>query len=432
MMDAPVKTYDELLRENAALRSQVEDATETLEAIRTGAVDALVVQRAEGHELYTLQTADAGYRVFIENMNEGAVTVGEDGTILYTNAAFAAMTGNPAARILGRPFAGFVAPECGFILDRLLQRGWESGGKVELTIAGIERPVPCLLSVTRLELDGGAVLSVIVTDLTAQKDAEAQLKDKAMRLQEAVHQLKSSNHDLQQFASVASHDLQEPLRKIALFGGMLQKSLSAHLTGPDALALEKIIRSSARLKTMVADVLSFSRLTGGEESLDAALGFADLNTIVAHLLEDLEVLITERGAVVTVENLPRVTMPPAAVRQALQNLLSNALKFCREGVRCTVTIGPAAADLVEEPFRDASRYALVSVRDNGIGFDEQFREKIFGLFQRLNTKDKYEGSGIGLAVARRLVERAGGAICMHSREGEGTEAVLVLPLVKEA
>ena len=422
-------TYEELLRENAALRSSLEEATETLEAIRTGSVDALVVQGADGHELYTLQTADVGYRVFIETMNEGAVTVSEDGIILYCNAAFAAMAGNAAAGILGRCFAEFVAPDCGFIFDQIFQLGWEGSGKVELTIASPVRMVPCLLSVTRLKMDDGDVLSIIVTDLTAQKDAEAQLKDKAERLQAAVHQLESSNHDLQQFASVASHDLQEPLRKISIFGGMLRKNLGGKLDGPDALALDKIIASSARLKTMVGDVLSFSRLAGNTP--DAEPEHTDLNTIVAEVLDDFEVLIEEHGAQVSVEPLPVVEVGSGTVRQVLQNLISNALKFCRRGMTCTVRIGPMEADSeveIEDVYRDANRYALVSVADNGIGFDEKFRDRIFDLFQRLNTKDRYEGSGIGLAVAKRLVERAGGAIRVHSREGEGSEFVLVLPL----
>lgn len=423
------KTYEELLRENAELRASLEDAADTLEAIRTGSVDALIVQGADGHELYTLTTADAGYRVFIENMNEGAVTISEEGIILYTNAAFAAMAGGTAAGILGRPFADFVTPECGFIFDRLFQRGWEGSGKVELAIAGAGRTLPCLLSVTRLELEEGAVLSVIVTDLSAQKTAEEQLKDKAERLQTAVHELESSNHDLQQFASVASHDLQEPLRKISVFGGMLRKSLGAKLEGADALALDKIIASSVRLKTMVGDVLSFSRLAG--KSPDDEAERTDLSVVVGEVLDDFEVLITERRAQVSVGALPVVEVAPGAVRQVFQNLISNALKFCRTDVPCVVRVSATAGHSVveiEEAYRDVNRYALVSVSDNGIGFDEKFREKIFDLFQRLNTKDRYEGSGIGLAVAKRLMERAGGAIRVHSREGEGSEFVLVLPV----
>ena len=421
--------YEELLRENAALRGQLEDATETLEAIRTGAVDALVVQRDEGHELYTLQTADAGYRAFIEAMNEGAVTVSEDGFILYSNAAFARMSGAPAGAVLGHRFQDFVPPEAHAILANLLERGWDCGAKVELTIVGAAQPVPCLLSVKRLPLEEGAVLSIILTDLTAQKAAEEQLKEKAARLQEAVASLETSNHDLQQFASVASHDLQEPLRKIALFGGMLRKSLAEKLKGADALALDKIITSSARLKTMVGDVLSFSRLAAPQSpDGDGATEQADLTRIVADLLEDFEVLIEERGAVVETGPLPVAAVPAASIRQVLQNLLSNALKFSRAGVPCRVRIGTADASRVEKAFRDDKQYVLVSVADNGIGFDERFRDRIFDLFQRLNAKDAYEGSGIGLAVAKRLTERAGGAIRVWSVEGEGTEFVLVLPV----
>jgi two-component system CheB/CheR fusion protein len=149
------------------------------------------------------------------------------------------------------------------------------------------------------------------------------------------------------------------------------------------------------------------------------------------VLDDFEVLIADHGAHVIVEELPVVEVSAGAVRQVMQNLISNALKFCRPGVRCVMRIGPLALDSgveIEEAFRDPTRYALVSVTDNGIGFDDKFRDRIFDLFQRLNTKDRYEGSGIGLAVAKRLMERAGGAIRVRSREGEGSEFVLVLPL----
>lgn len=429
-MQAPTTmTYDELLRENAALRSQLEDATETLEAIRTGSVDALVVQRDESHELYTLQTADVGYRVFIENMNEGAITLSQEGLILYANAAFTTMAGVQPGSALGAVFSNLLTKDSVPDFTDFLERVWKSDGKAFVVLTNGTRRIPCQLSATQLAIEAGPVLSVIVTDLTAQKDAEAQLKEKAARLQEAVHELESSNHDLQQFASVASHDLQEPLRKISVFGGMLRKSLGGKLEGIDAMALDKIIASSARLKTMVGDVLSFSRLAG--KTPDAEPEYTDLNMVVAEVLDDFEVLIKECDAQVSVGTLPVVDVSTGASRQVFQNLISNALKFSRAGVPCVLRIEPmpeTSEVQIEEAYRDVNRYALVSVADNGIGFDENFRDRIFDLFQRLNTKDNYEGSGIGLAVAKRLMERAGGSIRVHSREGEGSEFVLVLPV----
>jgi two-component system CheB/CheR fusion protein len=177
---------------------------------------------------------------------------------------------------------------------------------------------------------------------------------------------------------------------------------------------------------MVVDILSYSRVSGREP--DGKTDTTDLNSIVRELLEDFEILISERKAKVTVWPLPQVAVSRGSIRQVFQNLISNALKFCRPDTECIIEIGPVAIPEGEELFSDPTLYTAVSVKDNGIGFDPQFSEKIFSLFHRLNTKDKFEGSGIGLAVARKIMDRAGGAIRVSSQEGQGSEFVLILPL----
>jgi PAS domain S-box-containing protein len=227
----PAKTYDQLVQENEALLIQLEEVTETIHAIRTGQVDALVVQGKDGHELYSLKTADQTYRVFIETMNEGAVTLNEEGLILYCNSKFASMVGIPLSRVIALSFDAFIPADCKEGYYSLFREGWTEDRKIEISILSSTGPVPCQLSVTALELDGGISMSVIVTDLTGQKETQKLLKSNNERLEEMNAALAVSNHDLQQFASVASHDLQEPLRKIQMFSELLKDKHIDELPG---------------------------------------------------------------------------------------------------------------------------------------------------------------------------------------------------------
>jgi PAS domain-containing protein len=168
------KTYEELLAENEQLRWQLEEVTETIQAIRTGQIDALIVEGKEGHELYTLRTADQTYRVFIETMNEGALTLSEEGLILYCNSTFAHMVNMPLSQVIGLPFGNFVADDSRAIYQNMFGDEWTDNWKAELSIVGqAATPIPCLISVTTLKLDEGTSLSVILTDLTAQKENQS-------------------------------------------------------------------------------------------------------------------------------------------------------------------------------------------------------------------------------------------------------------------
>ncbi len=406
------KTYDELLAENEAMRWQLEEANDTIHAIRTGQVDALVVHGEDGAALYSLKTADQTYRVFIEKMNEGAITLNSDGVILYCNSMFARMVELPLSQVPGRLFTDFIPHAFRTSYDLLFSEGWSSDRKQELAIQGMSREVPCQLSVTTLQMDDGLAMSVIVTDLTYQKEIQGLLKANNERLKGLNAALEKSNHDLLQFASVASHDLQEPLRKIMVFSGMLQEKMG---DGDPERLLERINISSQRMKVMIADILAYSRLEQEVASREPLL----LQEVISEIIDDFEILISEKGAQVDVGALPLVSANRGQMRQVFQNLISNALKFSRPDVmpRIRISADPSAG----------SGMAVITIEDNGIGFDERYREKIFSLFHRLNTKDSYEGSGIGLAVTKKIIEKHGGRISVSSREGEGSVFRMDLP-----
>ncbi|GAB3892643.1 hypothetical protein GCM10028803_05680 [Larkinella knui] len=418
----PAKTYDQLVQENEALLIQLEEATDTIHAIRTGQVDALVVHGKDGHELYSLKTADQTYRVFIETMNEGAVTLNEEGLILYCNSKFASMVGMPLSKVIALPFDSFIPADCKPLFTSLFSEGWTADRKIELSILSDKGLVPCQLSATTLELDGGISMSVIITDLTLQKETQKLLKTNNERLEEMNTALEISNHDLQQFASVASHDLQEPLRKIQMFSELLKDKHIDDLPADSVRYLEKIIDSSNRMRTMIIDILSYSRLSTHSDTFV----LTDLNELVTEVLKDFELRIQEKKARVMIAKLPTVEVNQGQIRQVFQNLISNALKFSKSSQPPVIEI--KSSQFSGQDGHSDEQFCSITITDNGIGFDEQYVDKIFSLFQRLNTKDVYEGSGIGLAVTKRIIDKHNGQIKAHSREGIGSTFIISLPL----
>ncbi len=193
-----LKLYEQLAAENAKLRQQLEEANETITAIRTGQVDALVVKTEEGHQLYTLKSADQTYRVFIEKMNEGVVTLNAEGTILYCNSRFAEMAGMLHKFPIGEDFHNFILPDERAKADAIIKNGWKADCKAEVIICSREaNEVPCLLSCNIIELDEGAALSVILTDLTQQKESERQLLVNNKQLEEARMAAERLNDELE-------------------------------------------------------------------------------------------------------------------------------------------------------------------------------------------------------------------------------------------
>lgn len=423
-----VKSQQELLREIEELKHQLEEVNDTIEAIRTGQVDALVVQGGNGHQLYTLKSADHTYRVFIEKMTEGAVTLDQSGIIVYSNSKFASMVGLPLSGVLGRTFGNFVEAGSRKAYDVLFDSAWKEDVKGELLLHHGERHTPVLLSLTTLDLDEGVSLSIILTDLTSQKETQQQLSLYNNKLEASNQALEDSNHDLQQFASVASHDLQEPLRKIQIFSNLMHEKFGHSMPEEARHYLGRIIDSARRMKTLIVDILNYSRLS----SLDHHFELVELNALVSDVLEDFELIIQEKNALIQVDRLPSICINRGQIRQVFQNIISNALKFVKPGEAPWIhiqskRIESKSFDGTEQP---GGPYCLISITDHGIGFDEQYATNIFALFERLNSKDKYEGTGIGLAIAKKILEKHDGLIDVKSSEGQGATFRIILPVAQ--
>jgi light-regulated signal transduction histidine kinase (bacteriophytochrome) len=259
---------------------------------------------------------------------------------------------------------------------------------------------------------GGLILAIFILfkldrSITRQKQVEEDLKIYADKL-------KRSNRELSDFAHVASHDLQEPLRKVTAFGDRLQAKFGDALGDQGKDYLARMQSAASRMQRLIEGLLSFSRVTTKAKPFEPV----DLNKVTTDVLSDLEVRIQESGGRVDVSSLPTLSADPLQMRQLFQNLISNALKFHKDDQQPVITV--SAAEQAGTSFQ-------ITIEDNGIGFDEQYAERIFGVFQRLHGRQEYEGSGIGLSVCRRIVERHGGSIEARGTPGEGATFRIVLP-----
>ena len=268
----------------------------------------------------------------------------------------------------------------------------------------------------------------VTQDRHIQHELERQVQARTRQLQESVHDLKRSNENLQQFAYIASHDLQEPLRKIQAFSDLIQNQYGEQLgeTGNDYLG--RMQSSANRMSTLIRDLLTYSRISTQQDSSSSVA----LDTVLNAVLSDLDLVILETGAVVTVAPLPIVQGDKSQLGQLFQNLLSNALKFHKPGESPRISITSqtvAARDLppVVKPTRIAMAHYCIAVTDNGIGFEEKYAERIFQVFQRLHGKSQYAGTGIGLAICEKVVANHGGAITAQSQPGKGATFTIYLP-----
>ena len=259
-------------------------------------------------------------------------------------------------------------------------------------------------------------------DITERKHAEDALRSSEEKLRQSATQLERSNHELQDFAYVASHDLQEPLRKIVVFGERLKDKKIDDL-GPEARDyLERMQKAAARMQTLINDLLTFSRVT------TKARPFTPVNLaeVAADVVNDLEGRIEQvKGRVEIVGTLPVIDAEALQMRQLLQNLMGNALKFRRPEEPPVVKV---AAEIVSGPGTPPQQLCKLTVSDNGIGFDEKYLDRIFNVFQRLHTRNEYEGTGMGLAITRKIVLYHGGEITAKSTLGQGATFIVTLPV----
>lgn len=258
------------------------------------------------------------------------------------------------------------------------------------------------------------------TDIDQRRRTEEQLLSSALHLMQ-------SNRELEEFATVASHDLQEPLRKIHSFVGCLREEQSTTLNEEGLQYLTRIQSATSRMTTLVANLLEFSRISSQGKPLIPV----NLNHVITGVLSDLEVRLAQTGGRVECAELPTIASDELQMRQLLQNLIGNALKFHRKGVAPVVQVTAELVAGIDSNGRTQPDGACrIAVTDNGIGFDEKYLDRVFTIFQRLHGRGVYEGTGIGLAVCRRIVERHGGTITARSTPGQGSTFIVTMPVTQ--
>jgi PAS domain S-box-containing protein len=258
----------------------------------------------------------------------------------------------------------------------------------------------------------------ITRDIPEFKLTQEALRQSEEKLRQSTAQLELSNRELQDFAYVASHDLQEPLRKIVVFGGRLKEKCGESLAAEPRDYLDRMQKAAARMQTLINDLLAFSRVT------IKARPFAPVNLaeVALAVVEDLEARIEQVGGRVEIGELMVIDSEELQLRQLLQNLVGNALKFRKPEE-------PPVVKVAARRFTDAAGRELceLTVSDNGIGFEEKYLDRIFNVFQRLHTRSEYEGNGMGLAIVKKIALYHGGDITAKSQPGTGTTFIVTLP-----
>jgi PAS domain S-box-containing protein len=517
----------------AELEHRLAEAEETLEAIRQGDVDAVVINGPTGEQVYALEGPDHPYRILVEEMHQGTVTLDPDGLVLYCNRQFAAMVQTPVEGVIGSRIHQFLTQDDAAAFLALIDTAASGHSQGELNLlAANDQLVPVLLSLNRLEVSGIQNLCAVITDLTEARRNEAIVKEeqlsrlileqtaepvividargKILRAGEAARrlagsnvlfqdfgaafpisdqdgpvtvsrllsgvrsqsgvrsievnmsspqghayalllsasplwspgrellgcvltltditgrkraeeelarqaeQLAQSNSDLRQFAYSASHDLQEPLRHLAIYTELLQQRYEGKLDPEADQFIQRTIDAAHRMERLLQDLLAYTHAADAPQG-DAAS--VDAGSVLAKVLATFEQRIAKDQAIITSDPLPVLRVHEVHLSQLFQNLISNSFKYH----------GNAPLKLhVWADVADDGTYRL-SVEDNGIGIDARYHQQVFGLFKRLHGSSRYNGNGIGLAICQKIVQRYGGKIWVESTSGEGSIFRFTLP-----
>ena len=421
--DTSILQLQEKIRE---LESRLHEAEHLIEAIKAGEVDAFAIQNDDQEsQIFTLESGDYAYRVLIEEFGEGAINVTEDGLIVYTNPYFCELLGKPYERTIGASIYDFIDPNCKYDFEDLFAKALSGKSKGEICLRSSGKIIPVYVSLTSLQ-PKLATVGIIITDFTEKKKNQQTILEYQRTLELKNSELVKSNAELASFAYIASHDLQEPLRKIQIFSDrILEKELSSlSENGQDHFLRMKA--AAKRMQTLIEDLLMYSRTNARQQKLEPT----DLNKIVDEIKEDLQDELQLKDAVLKTDHMCEAKVIPFQFRQLLYNLISNSLKFSKPKsppiIRIRSEIAKGEEFQVAKLTRE-QKYCHISVADNGIGFEPQYNEKIFELFQRLHDKTEYSGTGIGLAIVKKIVENHNGVITANSKLNQGTTFDIYIP-----
>jgi PAS domain S-box-containing protein len=420
------ESIDDLLKKIESLEERLADSEQLIDAIRAGEVDAFAVNKNNQPEIYTLQSGDYAYRVLIEEIGEGAINISEDGLIVYTNSSFTEMIGVPYEKVIGRFISDFIYEESKEKFITLFNESLHGRSKGEIILSAGANIIPVYISLTSLQ-PKLATVGVIVTDQTRLKLHERTILQYQKELEQKNIELAQNNSELSSFTYIASHDLQEPLRKIQTFCNLINTGSNEELPTLTKDYFQRILKASTRMQNLISSLLNYSRMNS--RGLDFEM--ADLNNVLDDACNNIRELLEESNAVIEHEPLPVIPCVPMQINQLFTNLIINSVKYKAAGVAPLIRISarPAMRDEIIAPdmVRDETHYWKIIFSDNGIGFEQQYADRIFELFQRLHSRFEYEGTGIGLAICKKIVQNHKGFIYAEGTPGLGATFAIYLP-----
>jgi PAS domain S-box-containing protein len=404
-----IKQKERKLRENEVKLQNTNDELER---------ELLERKRAEQR----IAAEQAWFRITLASIGDAVITTDPDGLVTSLNSVAEKLTGWTCEEAIGQPMGQvfsiiheITGQQVEDPVDKVMQSGLVAGlaDRTALVARG-GQVIPVEDSAAPIQNGDGEILGVVMVfrDVTEERKIELALADYAERL-------KGSNQELEQFATIASHDLQEPLRKVKQFGKLLKNRFGEALGEEPKEYLERMISAVDRMQEMISDLLELSRINSQGGNFEKI----DLAEIASDVVSNLETRIRATQGQVVLEPLPTIVGDAMQIRQLLQNLIGNAVKYYKPGVPPLVRV---SAQTDPDILGDAASISI-QVEDNGIGFEEKQVERIFQPFQRLHGHEEYEGTGIGLSICKKIVERHKGSITAHSQPGEGSTFIFTLP-----
>jgi len=419
-----VETAEPLSREVRVERAEARDQWFHITAVQVS--DGLAVTYRDISESKEaerkLRHSEARYRMLAENMTDLVCLHAPDGSYEYVSPSAARILGYAPGSLLGTTPFDYMHQED---VERLQTDEGDDlfalnpTDKVTHRMRKADGSYIWLETSTKIISDAGGAVDKL---LTSSRDVSDRVRaERAMsRTNRALEQ---RNRELQDFAYVASHDLQEPLRKIRAFADLLIEDFNEALDDTGRYYLERMQDGAKRMSQLISDLLDYSRITTQAQPFEKV----DLNEVVRHVISDLELRISDVEGSIEVDDLPIIEADQTQIRQLLQNLIGNALKFHKPDRRPVVTISAEDVRPGAVPEGGQVPYTRVRVQDNGIGFEEKYLDRIFTPFQRLHNRTAFAGTGMGLAICRRIVERHEGRLTAESVPGEGSTFEVMLP-----
>jgi light-regulated signal transduction histidine kinase (bacteriophytochrome) len=332
-------------------------------------------------------------------------------------------------KMIGSKFTAYIDSSSVESFDGLFKESWQHNTQREVgLVTKARKKIPVLLSVNALLIEGISVLSIILTDLTIHNRSKLELKQKTSQLELKNIELENANKDLTMFTYISSHDLQEPLRKIQSFTSIIFSDTDTQLSKESAVNFERIRNAAKRMQALIEDLLTYSRA----KNIDRKFEKVKLNQVVDDVMKEYEELILDNKATLEVSDLGEVTVIQFQIHQLISNLIGNSLKFLKPQTDLHITIKSeitTGSMLNNAKLSPSAHYCHITYSDNGIGFDQQYSERIFEVFQRLHSRNEYKGTGMGLAICKRIMENHNGVITATGKLGVGAQFDIYLPVL---